>query len=917
MSGYKSLPFWSWNDELNPEELRSQIRWMHDNGIGGFFMHARSGLKTEYLSKKWMECIEACADEAKKLGMEAWAYDENGWPSGFCGGKLLEDENNCDCYFTQNKGKFDKNAYASYKIDGNKLIKSLDEEDGAEYVNVYFNRSVSTADILNKDVVKKFIDSTHERYKNEINGKIYGFFTDEPQYYRAGTPFTTVLIDYFKENYNEDVTDNLALLFYDYDGYKAFRYKYYKALNDLMLNSFAKQIYDWCEENGYQLTGHYIEERSLQGQMLCCAGVMPFYEYQHIPGIDFLTRVNDSPLMAKQLDSVATQLGKKYRLIEIFALTGWSYSPRSLKALAESFYAGGINVTCQHLIPVTERGNRKRDYPEHFSWVNPWVEKNFKEFNEYFNKLSEFVADTECVTDVGIFHPIRSAYFDYKRDYLDESVKWLNDEFERVTKKYANNHIMFHYIDETLLKKYGSIENGVLKLGNCSYKYLVFPSIYTMDKSSYNIISEFIRQGGKVLFEGLKPTYLEDKQFEYNFNSNVTFDEIKNSQLITVTPTKNVFSRLVRNNNGELIFYAVNHGDNDEYFSVYKKGANSLITYDMASDVTENVDNMVCLKAKQSKFIKFSSKVAPENNVLKELNLYGSYELVDFDENYLTIDNVEYSYDGVNYFEKLNVRKLFQKLLNDRYKGDLYVKYSFNAEFLPNDISFVAENQNVYFNGTLLTNAQPYRFGRGFYKYNVTSLVKVGNNEAVLKYDYFQNDNVYYALFGENVTESLRNCLVYDTDIECAYVVGKFGVNGTFTGGVEKGIIRGKDFKIVQNVKTVKSVVKDGFPFKSGDITLKKTIYLDDVNYKLVLNNNFHIAKIKINGKFVCDMMLYNEVDISKYLSVGNNEFELTLTISNRNTLGPFHSLYENPCVGPSSWDGCAREDYAFVETLI
>ena len=27
---YGSLPFWSWNDKLDPEELRRQIRNMHD-----------------------------------------------------------------------------------------------------------------------------------------------------------------------------------------------------------------------------------------------------------------------------------------------------------------------------------------------------------------------------------------------------------------------------------------------------------------------------------------------------------------------------------------------------------------------------------------------------------------------------------------------------------------------------------------------------------------------------------------------------------------------------------------------------------------------------------------------------------------------------------------------------------------------
>ena len=89
---YRSIPFWSWNDRLELAKLKKQIHWMKENGIGGFFMHARSGLQTEYLSEEWMQCIEGCAKEAEKLDMKAWIYDENGWPSGFVGGKLLENE---------------------------------------------------------------------------------------------------------------------------------------------------------------------------------------------------------------------------------------------------------------------------------------------------------------------------------------------------------------------------------------------------------------------------------------------------------------------------------------------------------------------------------------------------------------------------------------------------------------------------------------------------------------------------------------------------------------------------------------------------------------------------------------------------------------------------------------------------------
>ena len=51
LSDYKSIPFWSWNNKLDEQELVRQAEWMHDVGIGGFIIHARTGLKTEYLGE--------------------------------------------------------------------------------------------------------------------------------------------------------------------------------------------------------------------------------------------------------------------------------------------------------------------------------------------------------------------------------------------------------------------------------------------------------------------------------------------------------------------------------------------------------------------------------------------------------------------------------------------------------------------------------------------------------------------------------------------------------------------------------------------------------------------------------------------------------------------------------------------------
>ena len=57
LTDYQSIPFWSWNNELDEAELVKQIEDMKSVGIGGFIMHARTGLKIEYLGEKWFSCI--------------------------------------------------------------------------------------------------------------------------------------------------------------------------------------------------------------------------------------------------------------------------------------------------------------------------------------------------------------------------------------------------------------------------------------------------------------------------------------------------------------------------------------------------------------------------------------------------------------------------------------------------------------------------------------------------------------------------------------------------------------------------------------------------------------------------------------------------------------------------------------------
>ena len=142
----RSLPFWSWNDKLETNELIRQIDWMDQKKMGGFFMHARSGLETPYLSDEWFDRIRECTVHADKIGLEPWAYDENGWPSGFVGGELLKDPANLENYLEYSFGAYDKDALVSYDVTKDQLIR-INNDTSDTCLNVYKRTAVSTVDI--------------------------------------------------------------------------------------------------------------------------------------------------------------------------------------------------------------------------------------------------------------------------------------------------------------------------------------------------------------------------------------------------------------------------------------------------------------------------------------------------------------------------------------------------------------------------------------------------------------------------------------------------------------------------------------------------------------------------------------------------------------------------------------------------
>lgn len=894
----KSLPFWSWNDKLDKKELEKQIEWMHDKNFGGFFMHARAGLKTEYLSDEWFDCIKSCIKKAREMDMQAWAYDENGWPSGFVGGKLLEDKANLENYLEISYGKSDKNTLVSYKVLDDELVR-LDKnavEDNC--LNVYKRTAVSSVDILDKEVVKKFIGLTHEQYKNKLGNdfnSLCGFFTDEPQFCRKAILFPHVIVDEYKKEYNEDVLDGLGLLFINKKGYRKFRYRYWKLCQKLMLENFAKPIFEWCDKNGVKLTGHYIEERNMWTQMLYNAGIMPFYEYEHIPGIDWLCKRFMSVLPIRQLGSACAQLGKKEVLTETYAMTGWDVSPKELKAICEFQYFFGANKTCQHLLPYAEYGERKNDHPTHFTPINPWVNECYGEYNEYFDKLGGILQQGKEFVNVAMLHPMRSAYFEYDKN--DSSSVWeIDNALISYSEYLAKNGIGFHYLDETLLAKYGFVNGAKIGCGKCEYAYLIIPKCYTMDKTTEELLRKYIENGGKVLLADNKPTYLEAEEYDYSYlKSTTTFEEIKKCQPYSIDCFYDKVYSSYYNFDGYDCLFILN---TDEYSTVEGNivADGKLIEVDLLNEREKQVDNHFVLAPLESKIIivEKGEKTKTQSKKIKEIIFpYDRLEVVSSSDNCLLLDYAEYSLDGKEYSMPTNIVGIFDQLLKKQYFGDLYLRFNFNVKDMPKTAKVLSEYENasITLNGHKVSFNGEYYYEKQMKLGDIVPYLKIGDNLLEIKLNFYQDEKVYYALFGEGVTESLRNCLVYNTYLESIRILGDFGVysNEKCVFAKTKDVVFAQNFYIGKKKDVISEMTMDGYPFFAGKIKFKRSISLKETDVKIKFLGKIHFANVYVNGIKAGEILFNDKIDISKYAVLGENLIEIEIFTGLRNFYGPHH----------------------------
>ena len=566
-AAWRGKPFWSWNGELERDELIRQSHVLGEMGFGGYFMHSRSGLITEYLGDEWFDLINSTADAGEKEGLEVWLYDEDRWPSGSAGGKVSENPEyrmkSLTLFETPvEKFSWDEDIFCAFSAvlapDGISLteydmlakgdaVNNTLHSEGERKVLVF--RIVPDApnsnyngntyiDTMNNAAVAKFIETTHEAYKKHCGDRmgksIKGIFTDEPHrgfvmkdvrvedgVRICSVPWTDDIFTEFKARYGYDALPRIPELFYRTGGQRIgkTRIDYIDLTCNLFNERFMAPINEWCGKNGLVYTGHLLHENCMASQTIPNGSIMRSYLYMGYPGIDILSDKENCYWIVKQLSTVSRQFDKPWMLSELYGCTGWELPLRQHKTVGDWQALFGINLRCPHLSWYTMEGASKRDYPASISYQSAyWQDYDFVE--SYFARFGMLMAQGKAACDVLVMNPVESVWGLAHIGWASW-VYSVDPEVHAVDAMYANTfrhlvgeHMDFDYGEEQIMDENHGFcldANGTptLTVGKCAYRFVVVSGMLTMRSSTCRILEEFLRFGGKVIFAGDLPTHID------------------------------------------------------------------------------------------------------------------------------------------------------------------------------------------------------------------------------------------------------------------------------------------------------------------------------------------------------------------------------------------------------------------------
>jgi hypothetical protein len=955
---YSSAPLWVWNDMLTEDEVLATLRDLAAQDVKQVFVHPRPGLMTPYLSKDWFRLWKAVLREAEVLDMNVWIYDENSYPSGFAGGfvpEAMPESHGLGLVLnaTTKPTAWDDKTLAVYRLANDKIenisdaVRSGTEQPEGNYIVAATIESKSSpwfggkyyVDLLRPGVTEKFLEITLGAYKREIGDqfgkRVPGSFTDEPHLAPAGgLHWTPDLPDVMQRAYGYSILDSLPSLTQPVGDWRAVRHDYYQTLLRLFIERWAKPYHDYCAANNLEFTGHYWEHE--WPNCKSAPDNMAMYAWSQRPAIDTLFNEYDEGPHAQfgnvraviELASAANQSGAKRTLCEAYGGGGWDLRFEDMKRIGDWLLALGVTTLDQHLSFITMRGARKYDYPQSFSYHEPWWD-SYHVMAKYFTRLSAALSHGAPAAETLLIEPTTTAWMyqtDADRPHLDE----IGSTFQKLVTDLAKAQVEFDLGSEDIIARQGSVEGSNLRVGKQVYKrVLIAPHTESLDAKTAELLDAFVKAKGELLCVGERELKFVDgrpsekaealianaaKTSSGEFIKLWTGDGAR-SPRVTIDPESGnatVYHMRRQFDDGDLVFLINTRNDAHAKGSIaaaapsvqqWKLATGTVGPYLPANDegkgrVTFDLPPSGSLLL----FLSKSAGPAGEGPVaLKPVPATGAMEIARVAPNVLTLDYLDLKIGEKTYpkqYMYAAARLAFQSVGLPEDPWDHAVQ--FNDELIrmefPKDSGFeatyrftiekkisgalyaVVERPDLYTiacNGeTLAAVPGEWWLDRAFGKIDITKAVREGANAITLK----------------------ASPMTMYHEIAAVYILGDFAVTPAKSGHT-----------IVPSTPVQLGAWNaQGYPFYAQGVSYKQRFNVSGpaAQYRVSLPAWYgSVAKVLVNGELAGHIAWQPaECDVTKFIKAGDNEVEVIVVGTLKNTLGPYFGKLRLGFASPESF---------------
>jgi len=509
------VPFWWWSaEEVTAERVRWQLQKFRAGGLRniGIINIAPTGPQygsvsdnPVYFSEQWWTMFEVAVQEAERLGMFLYFYDQIGFSGSNFPARIVAE-----------------NAeYSGYILRRFTLDEQLPEEatlllrtETYQYASV--RQGFNWLDPLACSLLLDRVHGEFERrFPHDLGRTIAGSFQDE----LPPLPMWTAhMPELYKAKYGEDLLSMLPALFDNMPNSEQIRRQVYEIAAELAEQAFFIPIAQWHEKHDMLLCCDQAgpaRKVDVHGAQRLYLDYIRTHRWYNAAGCDMDGEI-------KPHSSMAHLHGGKRVFLEAFHTSGWGGTLEETMHWLIPWLQAGVTLFSPHSVYYSTRGGWWEWAPPDTGWRQPYFE-HYSVFADTISRVCSLLSEGSHVAPIAVHYPSHAtvghmSLNDGKSSdhpmlvankIPNREIEHIQQVYTEVTGRNARRdqkmlgalreaRLDFDIVDDSALEK-STVEDGKLRIADEKFSVLLLCGTTIMDDAAHSRIEHWIREGGWVI----------------------------------------------------------------------------------------------------------------------------------------------------------------------------------------------------------------------------------------------------------------------------------------------------------------------------------------------------------------------------------------------------------------------------------